>query len=186
MTRIPDTEPAYIQAGDTLAWRRTLPDYPASAGWTLSYRLINATGKIDIAASADGDAHLVSVAASVTASWSAGAYKWTAHVVRGAERYTVGSGDVVIKPDLAAQPSGVDARSEAERALADLRSALLTWIATSGQVQSYTIAGRTMTYRSMAEIRRAISLAEREVAREKAAERLAQGLDAGRRVLVRF
>ena len=47
MAQTPTTEPASLQAGDTLRWQRTLPDYPASEGWVLSYRLINAQGKLE-------------------------------------------------------------------------------------------------------------------------------------------
>ena len=38
---IATAEPALLQAGDTLRWRIALPDYPASDGWALAYRLIN-------------------------------------------------------------------------------------------------------------------------------------------------
>jgi hypothetical protein len=32
------SEPVRITAGDTVAWTKALPDYPASAGWVLKYR----------------------------------------------------------------------------------------------------------------------------------------------------
>lgn len=183
---IPTTEPAFVQAGDTVAWTRDLSDYPASA-WTLKYRLINAAGKIDITATADGDAHRVSVAAATTAAWAAGDYTWQAYVEGGSsERYTVGAGRVTVKPDLAAEAAGYEARSTARKALDDLRAALATWISSNGQVQEYSIAGRTMKYASAADIRARIQLLEREVAREEVAEKLAAGLDPGRRLLVRF
>jgi len=186
MATIPTSEPAYLQAGDTLSWQRSLPDYPASAGWELSYRLINSSGKIDITAAASGDDHLVSVSAATTAAYAPGTYTWQAFVTNGSERYTVGSGSIVVKRNLAAEAGGFEARSTAQKALDDLRAALATWIATSGQVQEYEIAGRRMKYRTVADIRSAISLLEREVARERAAERIAAGLDTGRRVSVRF
>ena len=67
---IPTSEPESLVAGDTVTWQKTLSDYPASDGWVLSYRLINAAGNIDITSSASGDDHLVSVAATATAGWS--------------------------------------------------------------------------------------------------------------------
>ena len=54
-------------AGDTLNFLVTLADYPASI-WTLYYRGINATAKLDITATADGDTHLVSVPPATTTS----------------------------------------------------------------------------------------------------------------------
>lgn len=183
---IPTIEPAFIQAGDTVAWTRALTDYPASA-WTLKYRLINAAGKLDITATAEGDTHSISISAATTAAWDAGEYTWQAYVEGGSsERYTVGSGRLTIKPDLAAEASGYEARSIARKALDDLRAALATWIASNGQVQEYSIAGRTMKYASAADIQARIQLLEREVAREDAAEKLAAGIAPPRRILVRF
>lgn len=183
---LPTSELAFARAGDTLAWRRILADYPAPV-WVLKYRLINAAGKIDITAAADGSDHLVNVAAATTANWTAGDYEWVAYVESSAaERYTVSAGRITIKPNLAAQVAGYDARSTARKALDDLRAALATWIATNGQVQEYEIAGRRMKYASAGDLRARISLLEREVAREDAAEKLAAGQDPGSRLLVRF
>lgn len=186
MAAIPSTEPLYIQAGDTVAWTRDLTDYPASA-WALKYRLINAAAKIDITAAADGDTHSVTVAAATTATWADGDYTWQSYVEGGAsERYTVATGRLTIKPDLAAKAAAFEARSTARKALDDTRAALATWIASNGQVQEYEISGRKMKYSSIADIQGRIQLLEREVAREEAAEKLAAGLQPARRVLVRF
>lgn len=186
MASIPNTEPSFLRAGDTVAWRKALADYPATS-WTLNYRLINAAGKYDIAATADGVDHLVTVSSADSADWVPGDYTWQAYVLGGdSERYTVGTGTLTVQPDLAAQAAGFDARSTARKALDDTRAALATWIASNGQVQEYEIAGRRMKYASAADIQARIQLLEREVARETTAEKLAAGLSAGRRVLVRF
>ena len=68
----PTTEPATLIAGDTARWIKSLPEYLASAGWALTYTLINATNKITFSAAASGDDHLVNVAAATTGSWAAG------------------------------------------------------------------------------------------------------------------
>lgn len=183
MAQTPTTEPASIQAGDTITWQRTLPDHPASDGWQLSYRLINAAARIDIVAAADGDAHLVTIAAATSAAYAPGAYTWLASATRSAERYTVGQGEVTVKADWAAAPGNADARSPAARALADLRAALLKWLATSGQVQEYEIAGRRMRFATAPEIRERIRIAEAEVNREALAF---GGQPPARRVVVRF
>ena len=179
------TPPRYAQAGDTLAWNVALPDYPATL-WTLGYTIINAAAKITVTATASGDEFAVSVPAATTATWAAGDYTWVATVSSGVDRYTVGRGEMTVTPDLAAQTSGFDARSTARKALDDLRAALASWLATKGAVQAYTIDGVQMSFATAADIQQRIALLEREVAREDAAARLAAGLDAGRRVLVRF
>lgn len=183
---IPTTEPASLQAGDTLRWQRSLPDYPASDGWVLSYRLINAAARIDIVAAADGDTHSVLVPATTSASYAAGDYTWTAHVTRATERYTVGRGALRVLPDLAAATTNADGRTPAQRALADLRTALLGWLSSQGHVAEYEIAGRRMRFASAAEIQTRIAIAEREVSREAAALGLAGSAQTARRVLVRY
>jgi hypothetical protein len=186
MIGIPTCEPAFLQAGDTVRWKRALADYPASDGWTLKYRFINENGKFDVISTPDGDDHLVHLTAATTANYKPGDYAWQAYVTKAAERYTVGTGRLTIRPNLAAMPLGYDARSQARRALEDLRAALATWLSTSGHVREYEIAGRRMSFASAADINARIQIAEREVAREEFEERLAKGLDPRRRVLVRF
>lgn len=181
MAQTPTTEPASLQAGDTIRWQRTLPDYPAANGWVLSYRLINAQGKLDIVATAEGDDHLVIVPATTSAAYTAGEYTYTAQVTLGTERYTIGQGTITIKPDWAAAADGADARTPAQRALADLKAALQRWLATQGHVQEYEIAGRRMRFASVTEIRQRIALAESQVAAEANT-----GKPVARRVLVRF
>lgn len=183
---IPNIEPGRVTAGDTVVWTKSLPDYPASAGWSLAYRLINAAGHIDIGSSASGDDHAVSESAAITASWSAGVYAWQARVTKGAERYTVASGSIEIKPNLAALSGGYDARGTWAKALDDLRAALAAWLASSGAVQEYEIAGRHMKFATADDIRKRIAIAEREAARESAASAKASGAALGRQVYVRF
>lgn len=183
---IPAIEPQYIQAGDTVSWTRHLFDHPASA-WTLKYRLINASGKIDISAVADGEMHSISVDAAVTATWAAGEYTWQSYVEGGtSERHTIGRGRVIIRPDLASKAAGFEARSTARKALDDTRAALAAWISSHGHVNEADIGGRRVRFANVADIQGRIQFLEREVAREEAAEKLAAGINPPRRVLVRF
>lgn len=185
-TTPPTTEPAFIQAGDTTAWTITLPDYPASAGWVLSYKFINAAGSQEVTAAASGDDHAVTITASSTEDYAPGTYTWLGFVRRTTERYTVRKGTVTVLPDLDAQNAGYESRTPAQKALDDLRAALLQWLSTSGHIQEYEIAGRRMKFATAADIQARIGLAEREVAREKAALRIASGLAPANRIYVRF
>ena len=58
--------PASFYAGDTLAFTKTVSDYPASSGWTLKYAMTQSGEQILFSSSADGDDHKVEVAAAVT------------------------------------------------------------------------------------------------------------------------
>jgi len=183
MAQIPTTVPVAVTAGDTLQWRISLADYPASAGWTLKYRLINAGHKYDITAATDGDDHLVIVPAATSAAYAAGDYSWQGYVERGAERFTVATGSLTIHPDLAAQAAGLDTRSHARKMLAAIES----WLESRDPgVAEYEIAGRRMKYIPKNELIALRSKYQFEVQREEAAERVKNGLAAGNRLLVRF
>ena len=109
-----NTEPRSIIAGDTVKWTRTLADYPASAGWALTYDLVNAQHRYTIAATASGNAHAVVIAATTTESYAAGSYDWRARVTNAEEVYTVGTGRVTVAPSFGA---AVDGRTHARRTL---------------------------------------------------------------------
>lgn len=175
------TEPDVIVAGDTAKWLRSLDDYPASASWVLTYTLVSAAQRYTFSASASGDQHLVTVAATTTATWAAGTYTWRAQVAKAGEVYTVGTGSLTVKPSFSA---ATDARSHARRTLEAIE-AVIEGRATS-EVSYYMIGGRQLRYIEPAQL---LALRDRyraEVAREDAAQRAAAGLPDKRRVFVRF
>jgi hypothetical protein len=180
------TEPARITAGDTVAWSKSIADYPASAGWALNYRLINASAKIDIAASASGNDYAVLVTAATSAGWTPGRYDWISSVTKGAERYTIERGVVTIDTNLAAQAAGLDIRSDAKKILGALMVAYAAAATNRAFVQDYEIAGRRMSFNSKADWLLEINFWKREVASEARTARLAAGLDAGNKIYVRF
>jgi len=183
----PTTEPSRVTAGDTIAWTKSLPDYPASSGWILKYRLINAAGKIDITATAAGNDHAVSVPAATSAAWPAGTYTVTAWVEKGAERYTVSvSGTLLVEPNLAAAVAGLDTRSESKKILDALMVAYAAAAASHAYVQEYTVAGRRLVFQAKADWLLEINFWRREVANEEAASRRRAGLADSRKVYVRF
>lgn len=132
--------------GDTLKHRAALADFPASAGWVLHYRLTpySPGDPITFDAAADGDDHLVTVAAGTTATWAPGAYTVTAWVTLGAERYSVPSesGQARLLPNPATLAAGTDGRSDAQRCLAAIQ-ALLAGKASSGD-EELRISGRAL------------------------------------------
>lgn len=183
MVDIPSSEPASVVAGDTLAWKLTLGDYPASSGWVLSYALRNDQAAIDITASASGSDHLVSVPASTSKTWRAGSYAWSAFVTKASERYTVGNGTIIVAPNLAVG-GPVDSRSHARRVL-DAIEAVLERRATKDQ-EEFTIGDRSLKRTPLAELIRLRSVYRGEVRREQQALDIAAGRDSGNRILVRF
>lgn len=175
------TEPSAVYAGDTIAWTKSLPDYPASQ-WTLTYALMRAGVAYTVTATANGDLHEVSVPASTSDDWTPGEYTWMATVTSGATRHTVESGAITIR----ANPQGAshDARSQVKRML-DAINALIEGRATS-DVSSYSIGGRSLTKLSISELLTWKSKYEQWYAAEVAQNRLARGLVTGRKILTRF
>lgn len=161
-----------IIAGDSLQFSTSVPDFPATGGYTLKYRLVPRVSgtAIVITAAASGDDYAVDVAAATTAAWGAGEYSWHAYVELGSARFTVGTGQITIKPNPATMAAGTDTRTLAAKALDDLKAALAAWTPTR---KSYQIGDVAMTFNSTADIVGLIEFWSRQVQAEKTAAALA-------------
>ena len=181
--KIPNAEPQSLRLGDTATWSRSLADYPASAGWVLSYALVKTGARITFSASASGDDHLVSVPAATTVGWTAGEYQWSARVTKAAEAYTVGSGSIELLVDFATQATGYDARSHARKTL----EALEAWIENRDMgVAEYEIAGRRLKAIPIGELLKLKSHDAQLVRSEQAATDLVAGLPNRNKIVVRI
>lgn len=155
-------EPISINPGDTVKWARSLASYPASAGWALSYELLNAMHRYEIPAIADGDAFRVVVSAQTSQSFAPGSYDWRARVTNSDEVYTVANGRMTVAPSFGAAG---DTRSHARRTL-DVIQAVLEGRATSATTE-YEINGRRLKYIPLNELHAMRSKYQREVAAEE-------------------
>lgn len=177
-------------AGDTINYAASVSGYSAADGWSLRYRLtprLAGGTPIDITATADGSSWLVQVGPSITADWVAGDYAWASWVQRTGERYTIGQGQMVIRPNPATLAAGTDTRSAATITLARLKAAYDDYIASGNfVVGEYEIGPRRMKYRKVEELLAAIAAAQRQVASEGVAARVAAGLPPRRQYVVRM
>ena len=175
-----------LYVGDSLQFETSVPEYPASGGYTLKYRLVPRAGgsAYVITASASGDAYAVNVAAATTAAWVAGEYSWHAYIEISGARYTVGSGQLTLRPDPSAIAGGTDTRTQAEIALAQAKAAYASMSANPGR-KSYTIGDVSVTFNSPAEILTTINYWETQVQREQHADAIRKGLKNPNRVYVR-
>lgn len=180
---VPSTEPTVATAGDSLAWTKSLADYPATS-WTLAYTLINAKNKISITASASGADFAVAVSAATSAGYVPGAYSWQATVTSGAERHTVGSGQITIQPNLAAATL-FDTRTPAKVALDAADAALATYGA-KAYLQEYEINGRRQRFADASAFMAWRNMLKTEVARELNAANIAAGMGDRSKVFVRL
>lgn len=115
-------EPSKLYAGDTVTWLRSQADYPADAGWLLSYFFSFGTGnpqKVDaVAAGAD---YQLTLDPATTTAWSPGTCHWMAQVSRAGEVHTVDSGTFEVLPNPTAS---YDRRTHAEKCLAAITAVI--------------------------------------------------------------
>lgn len=176
-------EPTIVTAGDTWTWQESVSGYAPEDGWTLSYALLGNGARITLTSTDNGDGtHLVNKAAADTAPIIPGTYRWQSYVTKGSDRFTVARGEITIRPDFA--QSLDEGRSNARQWLDKLEEARLK-IASQGGMATVSHNGRSVTY-DMGQLLKLIKQARLEVAQEAKAEKQAQGLDTGARVLVRF
>ncbi len=149
--------PSILRAGDTTEWTESISDYPATDGWTLRFSL-RAKDKslIDITATASGADYAVTVTHSASKGWKAGDYYYQAFVYKETDglttdRHTIQRGRIEILPNLADASSQDDFRSVAQINL-DMLDAAISGN-TSPDVMSYSIAGRSLSRFSKAELR---------------------------------
>lgn len=175
-----------ITAGDTLAFDTAVEDYPASAGWTLTYRLVPIVGgtAVTIQATANGEGYQVVVDAATTATWTAGTYSWTAMVRQSGTRYKVDEGVIEVQPDPDVMVAGTDTRSHARKVLSAIE-AVIEKRATKDQ-EEYSIAGRSLKRTPLPELENLRWKYKREVDGEIARERLQAGLPGGYGLQVRL
>ena len=185
---IATTEPTRVIAGDTVAWTRSLADYPAPT-YVLKYRFLNAAGKIDITAAASGSDHAVAVTAATSATWTAGVYDWLALVETGsgpsAERYSVDEGRITVEANRAALTTW-DGRSSARKIYEALLAAYETASTSRAFVGEYELAGRRMKFNNKADWLLELDYWKAQVAAEDRAEAIANGMGGSGRLLVRF
>jgi hypothetical protein len=176
-----------ITAGDTLDFTTSVPDYPASAGWTLKYRLVPRTSTnsvISLTAAASGDDYNVTASAAASAAWAVDYYTWSAYVELGALRYTVDRGQLQIRASSTTLAAGTDTRTHARKVL----DAIEALIESKGaaDVMEYTIGNRSIKKMGMADLLVWHSRYSAMVQNEDRAERVANGLSAGGKIQVRF
>ncbi len=172
--------------GDTLDFPTSIPDYPASSGYVLTYRLIPRTSgtPITIISGANGDDYRTQVEAVTTTDWADGEYSWFADVAKDGDVFTVDSGVVTLLPN-PRTATAYDGRSPARKALDAVNAVLSTW-GTNAHVQEYTIGNRSMRFATKAEAIQQRDMLKAEVWREEERDRTAAGQPSRRIISTRF
>lgn len=117
---IPSIEPTEFYAGDTLKWTRRLPDFPAGAGWILSYKFANKERGIPVDpadVTADGDQFAITIPSAETTVLTPAIYQLIGYVALAGARYVVANASVRVRQDPAAANEPYDFRTQNERIL---------------------------------------------------------------------
>lgn len=158
--------PSAVYAGDTLLMLLTEADYPASAGWSLTFEFRRKEGAlISFTSTASGDLHSFTVAKDTTLGWIAGDYKGQCYASDGTQRFTVWTGTLSVFPDFSTQVENYDTRTHAEKVL-DAIKTVLEGKATR-DVLNTTIAGQSIGRMSFTELLQARAFYEHEVNNER-------------------
>lgn len=139
--------PSKITAGTSVSWAVSLPDFPATEGWTLTYSLVYPSVQIVVTSTPSGDAHLFEIPLADSAEWTPGKYSWQSHISNGTERYLIDSGSVEILADYAAATAGSDTRTWLDKAIEALQASIagrasktqMTQVVAGVQVQHMTL-----------------------------------------------
>lgn len=184
-------------AGDTLEWPVSVPDFPPSAGWTLTYWFaprfttpVQAAFSIACVAVTATDSYSLQATPTTTAAWVPGMYNWWRRVTKSGAAQTLDDllsrGVLQILQDPSTAVQGFDNRTQAQKAVADLKEALSVFRASGGVVKSYTIGERQITFSDEVEILSRLSFWQAQLSSEDKAARLAAGMKNPRNVYVRM
>lgn len=177
-----------IIVGDTLDFETEVPDYPATDGWTLYFRLVprvaGAAITITCATAANGIDYRAQVAPATTATWTAGEYTWNSYVAKSGARYTVEDGQVTLLPDPGVTTAPFDNRSHARKTLAAIE-AVIEGRASQDQME-YSIGDRSLKRMPIVDLLMFRTQYRAEVRREDNDERIANGQPTNNRILVRM
>jgi hypothetical protein len=188
------TVPAEITAGSTLQWIEPAGTDPAgdpatSASWTLtiSFRTNTAGEGATITGTARADGGWdVALSAAVTGAWDAGVWYWQRKITSGSDVVITGSGTTTVLASLAytGTPEAFDGRTQAEKDLEAVQAAIRAIV--SGQSKQYSIGSRSFTKLELGVLMQREAQLKALVARERAAEKAAQGLGNPMNMFVRF
>jgi hypothetical protein len=182
---VPNIEPKALTVGESVEWQRYLQSYLPTDGWGLFYSFRNFKAGFDVAASPKVDHYHVSLSSKETTLYKAGTYWWQATLTRDGsdDWHIVDEGSLLVKENLALTKK-YDGRSHVKQVLDALESTILG--KASRDQMGYSIAGRSISRLSPAELLKWRDLYKAEYAREASQERLNQGLGSGSIIKVRF
>jgi hypothetical protein len=187
-TNAPETEPLKFVLGDFVQWKRTdlVQDYPLATYSAQYVSRLSSGGNTEftvVGTETDGT-YLFTISSSTSSGFVAGDYHWQLEIVRTSDssRIVIERGDWSIIVDL--DVNGSDPRSHAQIMIGKIESILQG--KADSDIGSYSIAGRSLTKMSFAELLDARDKYKAEFTQELVKSRLETGKPSGSTVKVRF
>lgn len=184
----PEGEPLEVVVGDFIQWKRSdlVQDYPLASYSAQYVARITAGGNTEILLPSTevGGTYLFTVDSATSTNFVAGLYHWQLEIIQtsSGNRIVVDRGDFTAIEDL--DVNGADPRSHAQIMIAKIES-ILDGKADS-DVGSYSIAGRSLTKMSFAELMTARDQYKAEFHQEVIKDRARRGKPTGSTIKVRF
>lgn len=184
----PEGEPLEIVVGDFIQWKRSdlVQDYPLASYSAQYVARITGGGSTEVilpATETDGT-YLFTVDSATSAEFVSGFYYWQLEVIQTAtsNRIVVDRGEFTAIADL--DVNGADPRSHAQIMIGKIESILQG--KADSDVGSYSIAGRSLTKMSFAELMDARDQYKAEFHQQVIKDRVRRGKSTGATVKVRF
>jgi hypothetical protein len=184
----PEGEPLEIVVGDFIQWKRSdlVQDYPLASYSAQYVARITGGGNTEIllVSTETGGTYLFTADSATSANFTPGYYHWQLEVIQTStgNRIVVDRGDFTAIADL--DVNGADPRTHAQIMIAKIESILQG--KADSDVGSYSIAGRSLTKMSFAELMTARDQYKREFQQEVIKDRARRGRSTGATVKVRF
>lgn len=177
LTFVPET----IIAGTSVKFQIAWNEFSPLESYTTSFEAAGTAGSIVASGVGNPDnSYLFSITPTQT-NLAAGILQYNIFARLNTDVFLIQHGQV----NIVAQPSaGTDARSDARIARDTIKAEIKA--RATGDVQSYSIAGRSLTHITMTELLMMLGVYEAEVRAEDAANRVAAGMDSGNTIRVRF
>jgi hypothetical protein len=184
-TSNPTPEPVSFFAGDSAKWTKTLPDYSASNGWTLTY-FFSGKNPFKVDGVANGISFDITISPTESASYPPGMYRFYARASKGTTTIVVSQGQMEILTNPAKIGAGTDVRSHWQIVYDSLEKVIEKQSVKGYEELEITMGTSHRRLKNMTwnDILIAFHHAENELRREADADRLKQGLKR-RRILTR-
>lgn len=170
---VPTVEPDVVMAGETWHWTISLPDFPTSESWVLTYYLAGAS-VISKQATPVGGLYDVNFLASDTAAVLPGRYAYQAIAVLALEKHVARpvafqperQGVIEVLANIATATAG-SLQTHAEKTLKALETEIYNRVNNMASIEAYAIAGRQVSKIPMKELVRLRGIYQAMVRRER-------------------